>query len=240
MAPASWRPVSAPRPWRRPVRGACLDLAKRESRTRTGRPAGRNGGAHCPPTRWLGRSRPGRWLDRHGDGRFDPASWGQDAPPSPPRPGSATPATPIARSERKRSDACCSWPRGGRSEARASISRSENLGPVPAAQRDGTVERVAPQRAGLVAAGLVAGSIATAMADSIQRLGGKPRHLRPTPDRGRRPQLHSANGLGDGGYTLARSFAYSAASLGIGRPAACARRRGSPQIGSISSSRPAR
>ena len=116
MAPASWRPVSAPRPWRRPVRGACLDLAKRESRTRTGRPAGRNGGAHCPPTRWLGRSRPGRWLDRHGDGRFDPASWGQDAPPSPPRPGSATPATPIARSERKRSDAWCSWPRRGRSE----------------------------------------------------------------------------------------------------------------------------
>jgi hypothetical protein len=60
---------------------------------------------------------------------------------------------------------------------RASISRTENLGPVPAAQQGGTVERIALNT--------LAGRSGTG--DSIQRLGGKPLHLKP---RGQRPQLH--------------------------------------------------
>ena len=62
-------------------------------------------------------------------------------------------------------------------KVRASISRSENLGPVPAAQQGGTVERVA----------LNALAWRSGDGDSIQRLGGKPLHLNP---RGQRPQLH--------------------------------------------------
>ncbi len=67
---------------------------------------------------------------------------------------------------------------------RASISRTENLGPVPAAQQGGTVERVALNT---LARRWVLQARRSGDGDSIQRLGGKPLHLKP---RGQRPQLH--------------------------------------------------
>ena len=91
------RVVGCPCGWPRRGRseGACLDFAKRESRTGTGRPAGRNGGACCPQHAGLalgvaGLSQAVAGLAQRRR-RFDPAAWGQAAPPQ--SPGSATPAT---------------------------------------------------------------------------------------------------------------------------------------------------
>ena len=67
---------------------------------------------------------------------------------------------------------------------RASISHSENLGPVPAAQQGGTVERVALNT---LARRWLLQARRSGDGDSIQRLGGKPLHLNL---RGQRPQLH--------------------------------------------------
>jgi hypothetical protein len=118
-----------------------------------------------------------RWLRSPRRRRVDPAAWGQAAPPSNQSDRGQRPQLhpSLVRKEG------IAWSHvAGLAEAglkvRASILRSKNPRPVPAAQRGGTGKRVA------------ANALARSQRrrHSIQRLEGKPLHLNP---RGQRPRL---------------------------------------------------